>query len=751
MKQVLHKVNDLSTHLLMGLFMAVLLLAIALGVRSFNEYTQDQLYQECLTQLSEITTQMYEKIGILLDNQWTFLYTMEDSLGGRELTSDQLAKTFAMAERQLTPRNDSLTFLALDEHGNFYSDTGRNGIWSAIDDLDPVQIQQSFLVNDWEGGENQMAFVYKISNPITIASARGDVPLTHLVLLKDMSILTPYFRSSAFHNRNTTYVLKSSGVKMYSDNVVDAVEFQGRNVYHALRELTYPHSGSFDACLEQLDATSYICTDVVMDGAEYYLCLKKLDGYDWTMLFLVPSDEVAASTRDMIQSIVKIFVIALVSIVLLCFVGMIFVTQLRRNRMLLAVKTESAARLAQSNAELEKAQKATVEALNLAESASKAKTDFLSNMSHDIRTPMNAIVGISTLMENELDQPDRLREHIHKLQMSSQHLLGLINDILDMNKIESGKTVLRTESIHLPDQLEQISDMIRPQVREKSQTLSIVTRDIVHEDFLADATRLRQVLINILSNAVKYTPDGGQITFTVAEMPRNGPSYAKYVFTIADNGIGMTEEFQKKIFEPFVRAESSLTNKVQGTGLGMSITKSIVELMGGTIHLESAPGKGSTFEVVLEFPIDTEVKARAAADNTPALTGKTSSLHGMKFLCAEDNALNAEILEALLECEGAACTVYSDGQQIVDAFAAVKPGDYDAILMDVQMPVMDGYEATRRIRSGANPLGRTIPIFAMTANAFSDDIQHSLDAGMNAHLSKPINMKELEKTVTSFT
>jgi len=385
-------------------------------------------------------------------------------------------------------------------------------------------------------------------------------------------------------------------------------------------------------------------------------------------------------------------------------------------------------------------------ALEIAEKASQAKTDFLSNMSHDIRTPMNAIVGLTTLMENELDQPEKLAEHLHKLESSGQLLLGIINNILDMSRIESGKTTLSVEPMHLSQQLDQLSTMIRAQASEKAQTFTVSTH-LRHENLLADPTRLNQVLMNILSNAVKYTPRGGHIRFEVEELPRN-EHYAKYRFVVQDDGIGMSKAYQKTLFDPFTREERSGTNRVQGTGLG--ITKNIVDLMGGSISVESATGKGTRFEVVLEFPIDTEADAVPEAQALPEEPEDVSPLCGMNFLCAEDNAINAEILELLLKSKGAHCKICPNGQEIVDAFVRVKPGEYDMILMDVQMPVMDGLEAARRIRSSANPLGQVIPILAMTANAFLEDMQKSKEAGMDEHLSKPVDIDALEQTVKRF-
>ena len=387
-------------------------------------------------------------------------------------------------------------------------------------------------------------------------------------------------------------------------------------------------------------------------------------------------------------------------------------------------------------------------ALEVAEKASKAKTDFLSNMSHDIRTPMNAIIGITTLMKNELHQPEKLAEHLAKLETSGQLLLGIINDILDMSRIESGKTTLNVEKMNLPQQISQLDSVIRQQANQRRQTFTVNTL-VQHENVLADPNRLNQVLMNILSNAVKYTPTGGHIRLEVDELTHT-EHYAKYRFVVQDDGIGMSEDFQKTLFDPFTREEKSGINKVQGTGLGMAITRSIVDLMGGSISVESASGKGTRFEVVLELPIDIETDTAQKVQALPEEDDAVSPLSGMKFLCAEDNALNAEILQMLLETKGASCTICSNGQEIVDAFASVRPGEYDMILMDVQMPVMDGLEATRRIRNGENPLGRTIPILAMTANAFLEDMQKSKEAGMDEHLSKPVDISTLEQTVKRF-
>lgn len=389
-----------------------------------------------------------------------------------------------------------------------------------------------------------------------------------------------------------------------------------------------------------------------------------------------------------------------------------------------------------------------------AEKANKAKSDFLTNMSHDIRTPMNAIVGISELMANEDGLSDKLKAYIHKLQLSSRHLLSIINDILDMSKIESGEVYLSEEEIDIAEQIRQTESIIRSQAEEHGQSFAVSWHDVRHRYLIADGVRIRQILINILSNSVKYTPDGGSIRLDITERESADPAYADFHICVSDNGCGMKPEFVKRIFEPFTREESSVTNKIQGTGLGMSIAKELIVLMGGSISVKSEPGRGSSFDIELKLktdPAKPEEQITNINDNAetyrddPVSTG--SILRGMHFLCAEDNELNAEILKDMLKLCGADCVICRDGREITEAFENVKPGEYDAILMDVQMPVMNGLYAARVIRTGRNPLGRSIPIIAMTANAFSEDVRSTLDAGMNAHITKPIDIAALEKAM----
>ena len=397
---------------------------------------------------------------------------------------------------------------------------------------------------------------------------------------------------------------------------------------------------------------------------------------------------------------------------------------------------------------------AAEEAMHQAKRANESKTKFLANMSHDIRTPMNAIVGLGKLMEHHMEEPEILRGYLSKLQSSSDYLLELVNDVLELNKIENGALELQTAAVDLKALMEQTAVIIRAQTAEKKQNFHFHAEELSETWVMGDSVRLSQVFMNLLSNAVKYTPEYGNIEFSVKKGTAHGLGEAAYCFIVKDDGMGMSEEFLGHIFEPFARARQ-IEGRIQGTGLGMVITKNIVDAMGGTIRIESRPGNGSMFEVTIPFRKaeghGEETAAQVRGEQMPEKSRDPEQerqiLSGMRFLCAEDNELNAEILNASLELVGASCRICGDGKKLVEVFERAQPGEYDAILTDIQMPVMDGYEAAKKIRGGKNPLGRTIPIIAMTANAFSEDRKRTLDAGMDAHISKPIDWRTLEETI----
>ena len=676
---------------------------------------------------------------------------------------------------------------------------------------------------------------------------------------------------SSFYNRKATlyimdaksrrFVLKPKGLKERTLGHLDLNDFYRANLIlepeiqeevsqciRTQRDIMFYHT------IQQKDSLIYMWA--VNEGAAY------LVGY-------VPIEAIQREGDAVNQNIFIVVFVMLVAFVICCILYFL------NNRQQMRYRKEQERERELHNQQL-------AEALQAAQIASSSKTTFLSNMSHDIRTPMNAILGFTILLAKDADNPGKVREYTKKITASGQHLLSLINDVLDVSKIESGKVVLTIGEFTLNNMVSSVDAIIRPMAREKGQEFEVLVSGVKQEHLIGDETRINQILINLLSNAVKYTQEGGNIWLRIIGLGQHSSQYEHIRIEVEDNGYGMSQDYLEVIFDAFTRAENSTTNKVQGTGLGMAITKNIVELMGGTIQVSSQVDKGSLFIVELDLRIpdgksdeqfwqenkihrilvvddetdmgrniqmlmeDAGVQAELAFCGEDALcrirsaqemgehydvilldwkmpdmdgietarcirkivpdgtlilllsdhdwdeieedavgagiqgfltkpffvsafkekifeintahdqeiqaseNAKEHSLNGVHFLVAEDNEINSEILEELLEVEGAVCHIAENGHLAVEAFKNAPPGTFDAILMDVQMPVMNGYEATLAIRSLEREDAETIPIIAMTANAFAEDVRDAKDAGMNDHIAKPIDMDIVRKTLYKY-
>ena len=682
----------------------------------YHTYIQDIIYEERLNQMEEITRQMFQNLEDVIDSHWDRVTEECNYLRDANIqTTDELCRHMKKKYELSAYADHKITLMAVDSEGGYYTESGKRGLFRDLDYFEESPEKTSFVFDSMTDNQSKMVFLNRLPEHIYLQNGEKKTSILYFGIAQDMDQLNPYFNCEAYNGNNSVYVLDDNGSKLFNSNQVEL--FKGHNVFSVLQNM------------------------------KYFYGLKRMENAEWTLIFLVPAEYVATNTLKLVN-FVMVFIVIFTVIVAVCVMLGISFVMYRNQQEAIRVERENNAKLETVNTKLRQAKQAAEDAFQVAQEANRSKSSFLANMSHDIRTPMNAIIGITSLIRHDAGDKGKVIEYADKIDTSSQHLLGIINEVLDMSKIEAGKTVFKYSDFSILDFIQELDTIFRSQISEKKQTLTITKENIRHQWVNGDQVHLMQIFSNLLSNAIKYTQEGGEIQLLAEECESNSSVYAKYRFLVCDNGMGMSADFKNMIFDAFTRAENSLTNKIQGTGLGMAITKNLVDLMGGTIDVESEPGQGSCFEVFMDLKIAEE---RSVSPDSQAETEEQDGniLKGMRFLCAEDNELNAEILTELLKIEGAECTICENGQRVLETFEQSVPGDYDMILMDVQMPVMNGYEATKAIRRSSHELAKTIPIIAMTANAFSEDIQHSLAAGMNAHISKPVDMKTLEKTIRS--
>ena len=737
--------------MIVPLFFLILIFLNLIFVKLLLNRMNSYIAENGKSSMGAVVEQIQQTYDLQVNGYYSRLHMLEDFLtqeGVRSIELDRNKKFFEAWQKE-----SESTLIFLQENGKAITTDGTK---LRVD-------MPSKLLLDLRNGYNIGKLVsldynqkkkdgYLVAIPCQEYTIKGET-YTAIGTLYDHSKLDSMLSVKSYNGNAYLFMLDNDGNITYTNQKEDKFF---RN-YFLLKHLKGDQAiteEEADSLQKKLDGREQ-GVELVESEKPYYLGYCPIENNNTMLICIVEKSVVDNVLRDYQKTIV-FETILMAGFILLLFAGLFYSISRRslaeqkaeyekRNN---EIQTQAMKDMEESNKKLKKAKDITTEALQTAENANKAKTDFLSNMSHDIRTPMNAIIGMTSLIRHDAGNKAKVIEYADKIDISSQHLLGIINNVLDMSKIEAGKTVFKYTDFSILDFITELNTIFHSQIDEKNQTLTIIKENIRHEWVNGDQVHLMQIFSNLVSNAVKYTQEGGKIQFLVEECETKSSVYAKYRFLVSDNGMGMSADFKDTIFDAFTRAESSLTNKIQGTGLGMAITKNLVEAMGGTIDVDSELGQGSCFEVLMDLKIaEDRTVALAAQEETDEQDGNI--LQGMKFLCAEDNELNAEILTELLKIEGAECTICENGEEILKAFEQSAPGDYDMILMDVQMPVMNGYDATKAIRRSSHELAKKIPIIAMTANAFSEDIQHSLAAGMNAHVSKPVEMKVLEKTIRS--
>ena len=737
--------------MIVPLFFLILIFLNLIFVKLLLNRMNSYIAENGKSSMGAVVEQIQQTYDLQVNGYYSRLHMLEDFLtqeGVRSIELDRNKKFFEAWQKE-----SESTLIFLQENGKAITTDGTK---LRVD-------MPSKLLLDLRNGYNIGKLVsldynqkkkdgYLVAIPCQEYTIKGET-YTAIGTLYDHSKLDSMLSVKSYNGNAYLFMLDNDGNITYTNQKEDKFF---RN-YFLLKHLKGDQAiteEEADSLQKKLDGREQ-GVELVESDKPYYLGYCPIENNN-TMLICIVEKSVVDNVLKDYQKTIGFTTILMAGFILLLFAGLFCSISRRslaeqkaeyekRNN---EIQTQAMKEMEESNKKLKKAKNITTEALQTAENANKAKTDFLSNMSHDIRTPMNAIIGMTSLIRHDAGNKAKVIEYADKIDISSQHLLGIINDVLDMSKIEAGKTVFKYTDFSILDFITELNTIFHSQIDEKNQTLTIIKENIRHEWVNGDQVHLMQIFSNLVSNAVKYTQEGGKIQFLVEECETKSSVYAKYRFLVSDNGMGMSADFKDTIFDAFTRAESSMTNKIQGTGLGMAITKNLVEAMGGTIDVESELGQGSCFEVLIDLRI-AEDRFVSSAEQAEKDEPAGNVLKGMRFLCAEDNELNAEILMELLKIEGAECTICENGKRVLEAFEQSAPGDYDMILMDVQMPVMNGYEATKAIRRSSHELAKTIPIIAMTANAFSEDIQHSLAAGMNAHVSKPVEMKVLEKTIRS--
>jgi len=660
----------------------------------------------------------------VLNEEWHNLEELPLILRSLDIKEDDKRLVYYL--RKLTPwGNDELVFL-VTEKGLLLQSNGAVFTDSPITkEIKKQQGRFIFRLNlsDEVVAERKRVYLYMGSQiePVKLGSHK----ITYVVRRVSMYSLDDKLKVDSFGGRGQSCIVNTAGeyiVKLErTGNVADV-----HTVFKDYEAAKIDGALSLEELLAK-EKDSPKCKGHTMEnkGTEYLLYHKNIVGAPWIYITRVPRSVFAEQTRDILCVFVAMLVLIFMGL------GQLFYIKYRAAESKRIVE-------AQHKEELQKA-------LELAKQASRAKTVFLNNMSHDIRTPMNAIIGFTGLASKKLSEPKLLEDYLGKINQASNYLLSLINDVLDMSRIEAGKVAIEQRPEDLQEIFYNLRNIFSADIEAKGQTLTVDTEGITNTHVICDKLRINQLLLNLLSNAIKYTPKGGSISFTAKQRELQEKNRAEYEFIVKDNGIGMDEEFAATVFEAFTRENNSTVSGIQGTGLGMSIAKSIVDMMGGTISCHSVKGEGTEF--IVRLPLEFDAMAQTSFAVVQEATEELS-LKDKRVLLVEDNELNMEIAMVILEEAGLKVEWAEDGKVACELLEKAKAGYFDAVLMDIQMPNMNGYEATRRIRAFEDEALARIPIIAMTANAFEEDKREAKEAGMDGHIAKPIELELLFKELT---
>ena len=704
----------------------VVVTALCLLIQRYYANLNQQLFNERRDHLVEFTEKSAELISKSNDNAenqlnaCAYAVSQADSMPDADL-NEWLAYMSGLVN------DENILVLLFDEKGNYYSSDGASGYWQESDFLQESgkEVNIGVMACPHESNVTRIFYVRKLDEQIQLPGSNG--PITHIAIAINSDEFRNEMSVTAYGETCYTYLTNKDGRRIYQyayNNNNNNGFLGGYNLINAVEQYEVLHKGKYDSLSEaveahETDAYEFTYTDAESgEQSDWFVAVSYIDNAEWIVLLLVPTESIGAGTASLLSGTAAFFMAIAAAMLFIFVVVFVILMRSRSDQRLIAQQEEN--------------NKLLKKAADEADAANRAKTEFLSHMSHDIRTPINAIMGMTGIALKNIGKEERVRDCLGKIDGSSQHLLSLVNDVLDMSRIESGKTVMNNEAFNLRECLNNCASIISGQLVNRDIALIRDFDRVKAPAVMGDELHLRQVFINILGNSVKFTPDGGSITFRAwEEGDENGKRM--FGFELSDTGIGMSKEYLPKLFEAFSQEDGGSRTTYKGTGLGMAITKSFVDLMGGTVDVESELNKGTKF--FLHIPMEVCDMPEEAV-----ITGEDySALNGLKVILAEDNELNAEIAQEILTEVGITSRLAVNGSEAVEVFSESKPGEYAAILMDIMMPKMNGYEATRAIRRLDRADASEIPIIALSANAYEDDIRKAKEAGMNAHVAKPVN------------
>jgi len=736
MKATKIKKTGQRQHSTVGIIVTVVILLIFLIVFTIDYYKSlnNQLFEERKKHLIEFADKISEVVGSLVDSSWRQVdackYLIEDD---EDFDTINDFKDILTDTRKFMNKENTIA-LAIDKDGRYYASDGAEGKWTEDQLLsgEAASRQQAFIEIPHISDKTYFLFIERLPEWITIRETGEQI--THIAVAFDSAAVKDKMTIRGFGDMCFSYIMRSDGHSLYrythDQNFIVEI-----NLIDSLKRYQVVNGGTYEELLASMHNKESAALEFkhydekTNKKSNWFVAISDISSIEWQVLIFVPTNVLGANTSLIMHQAVRFFlVVAAVLVVMFCM--MMFVIMEGWSDKQLIVHQENA------NAALEAAVKE-------AESANKAKSEFLAYMSHDIRTPINGIMGMTDIAVKHVDDKARVLDCLGKIHEASKHLLNLINDVLNMSRIESGRTKAEHSAFDMRKCFMNCSSIIEGQLITRDLTLVSEFEEPEHPFVIGDELHLRQILINILGNAVKFTQDGGKIFFRGKEI-RDENNKAVFHFEIEDTGIGMKPEFIPHLFEPFMQEDGGARTTYKGTGLGLAITKKLVDLLDGTIQAESELNVGTKF--IVELPVEIDPKAKTKKTEQKAEV----KLEGMKVLVVEDNELNLEIAQVILEEQGVIVSSAENGQLAVDAFEKNPAGTYDVILMDIMMPVMDGITATKTIRSLDRADAKTIPILAMTANSYEEDVRRTKEAGMNAHLSKPINLDILLKTLEHF-